>query len=1052
MVLEKLGSSLKTILTKITNANFVDKKLINELIKEIQKSLLQSDVNVQLVLGLTDKIKNRALNEEVPPGLTKKEHLVKVVYDELVAFVGKEEVKIEIKEKPARIMLVGLFGNGKCVHKDSNVLLWDGQTIGIEKLYNIYKEKDECVLEDGFVVPLQDELFVPSMNPDTLRVEKKRVSHLWKLKGKELYQIKLDNGNNFSVKTTPEHPFFVLNGCKVEQKRADELKPGQYVSVPSNYISEPRRYIFRDCLRQFDLDVYVSPEQVQDVKRQIIRQYGTLKNAVKHLLFKRNYCKFTQYLKQGQVPVYFYAGDSAQDRIKLKLNSAQDPVYFPTTLTPELAEFMGYVTGDGYLSKNSVSVSTADNEIIARFAELSKSLFSADISITKDKRSKAYHLRLNSCTITTLLSKLFGINIGRKGRYLEVPKIIQEASSDVVASYIRAYFDCDAYFSPKQRQIEVTSESQINIKQLQHMLLRFSILGVQIKKKIKATEYYYLLIQGRHVMQYANNIGSLLPRKKNALSKYELMTVKQGDGKQDMIPVGSLLKDLRDKGGYSINQIQSEVSSYGLYESKGRISKTQLKKVILFYEKQTNGNFAKLIDVINGKEVNELKHSLSQPLFNALVGEFKTKGMIAEVTNSPTRLLLTEKGKDYAANLGIDLSLLKVLRQLAYSDVSWIKVKEATAIKNDSDFVYDLSVEDNHNFIADGIIVHNTTTAGKLAKFYQKRGYKVAVMQTDTWRPAAYQQLEQLAKQINVQFFGIKGEKDPLKIYKTFEPKLAEYDIVIFDTAGRDALSEDLIEELNKLNKAIHADHRFLVIGADVGQSSQKQAQAFHDTCNVSGVIITKLDGTAKGGGAISACSVTKAPVVFIGVGEKIDDLEKFSPERFISRMLGMGDIELLLEKAKEAMTEEQAQDLGQKLLKGDFSLLDLYEQMSAMQKMGPLKKVIELIPGFGKMNIPSEMLDGQDANLKKWRHIMDSCTKSELEDPDVISQDRIERIAKGSGTSVSDVRQMLSMHKKSKKMVKMMKPGSKKMKQVMKQFGGNMPDMENIDPSMFKK
>jgi signal recognition particle subunit SRP54 len=125
---------------------------------------------------------------------------------------------------------------------------------------------------------------------------------------------------------------------------------------------------------------------------------------------------------------------------------------------------------------------------------------------------------------------------------------------------------------------------------------------------------------------------------------------------------------------------------------------------------------------------------------------------------------------------------------------------------------------------------------------------------------------------------------------------------------------------------------------------------------------------------------------------------------------------------------------------------------MSAMQKMGPLKKVIELIPGFGKMNIPSEMLDGQDANLKKWRHIMDSCTKSELEDPDVISQDRIERIAKGSGTSVSDVRQMLSMHKKSKKMVKMMKPGSKKMKQVMKQFGGNMPDMENIDPSMFKK
>jgi signal recognition particle subunit SRP54 len=336
-----------------------------------------------------------------------------------------------------------------------------------------------------------------------------------------------------------------------------------------------------------------------------------------------------------------------------------------------------------------------------------------------------------------------------------------------------------------------------------------------------------------------------------------------------------------------------------------------------------------------------------------------------------------------------------------------------------------------------------TTTAGKLAKFYQKRGFKVGVMQTDTWRPAAFQQLEQLAKKINVPFFGIKGEKDPLKIYKILEPDVSKLDIVIVDTAGRDALSNDLIEELNKLNQAVKAHYRFLVIGADVGQAAKKQAEAFHDTCNVNGVIITKMDGTAKGGGALTACSVTQSPVVFLGVGEKIDDLEKFVPERFVSRLLGMGDIESLLEKAKEAISEEKAEDLGKRFLKGEFNLIDLHEQVTAMRKMGPLTKLIDMVPGFGKLNIPKEMLEGQEENIKKWRFIMDSCTKDELEDPDIISAQRVDRIAKGSGTSVEDVRALLKQYKMFKKVSKMMKGGgNKKMKQMMKQFGGQLPGM----------
>ncbi len=339
-----------------------------------------------------------------------------------------------------------------------------------------------------------------------------------------------------------------------------------------------------------------------------------------------------------------------------------------------------------------------------------------------------------------------------------------------------------------------------------------------------------------------------------------------------------------------------------------------------------------------------------------------------------------------------------------------------------------------------------TTTAAKLGKFFSKRGLKVGMIQTDTWRPAAYDQLVQLGKNIKIPVFGNKKEKDPVKIFKEFESELKRFDVTIIDTAGRDALSKDLIEELNKLNKAVKADERLLVIGADVGQAAEKQAKAFHESCNITGVIITKMDGTAKGGGALVACSVTDAPVKFIGVGEKVDDFEEFKPKNFVGRLLGMGDLEALLEKAKEAMPEEQAEDLGKKFLKGEFNLVDLYEQMQAMSKMGPLGKVVEMIPGFGQLKLPKDMLQVQEGKLKKWRFIMDSCTKKELEDPDSIDRNRIERIAKGSGTTPAGVRELLKQYKQSKKMVKFLKPGKgKDMQKMMKKFQGMKGGMGNV-------
>jgi len=334
-----------------------------------------------------------------------------------------------------------------------------------------------------------------------------------------------------------------------------------------------------------------------------------------------------------------------------------------------------------------------------------------------------------------------------------------------------------------------------------------------------------------------------------------------------------------------------------------------------------------------------------------------------------------------------------------------------------------------------------TTAIGKLAKYFSKRGYKVAAIGLDVHRPAAPEQLEQLCKYVGVACYIKKGEKNALKIYKEYEKELAKYDVVLVDTAGRDALSDDLIKEINDLNKAIKPEETLLVIGADVGQTAEKQAKAFHESCNVTGIVITKLDGTAKGGGALAACSVTGAPVKFIGVGEKVDDLEEFDPKRFVGRMLGMGDLQTLLEKAKDVMSEEQAEDLSKKLLKGDFNLLDLYNQMEAMNKMGPLNKVMEMIPGFSQIKLPKEALQVQEGKLKKWRYAMDSMTREELEDPEIIEASRISRISKGAGISVSDIRDLIKQYKQSKKLVKMFK-NEKDMNKMMKKFSGKLPGM----------
>jgi signal recognition particle subunit SRP54 len=312
-----------------------------------------------------------------------------------------------------------------------------------------------------------------------------------------------------------------------------------------------------------------------------------------------------------------------------------------------------------------------------------------------------------------------------------------------------------------------------------------------------------------------------------------------------------------------------------------------------------------------------------------------------------------------------------------------------------------------------------TTTAVKLAKYFKDRGLKAAVIAGDTWRPAAFEQLKQLADAYSVAFYGYKGLKAVEVVKKALE--VAKEDVVIIDTAGRHALEKELIDEMIEIARIANPDYKFLVIDAAIGQLASKQAKAFHDAIGINGIIITKFDGTAKGGGALSAAREIGIPIAFIGTGEKIEDFEKFDPASFVSRLLGMGDLKSLLEKVERVAKEEEID--AEAFLKGTFTLKDIYKQIEAMNKLGPLKKVLEMIPMLG-LKIGDEVMEMTQEKMKKFKVIMDSMTEEELLNPKIIDSSRIRRIAIGSGTTPQDVRELLKYYETVRNVMKRMKKG----------------------------
>ena len=336
--------------------------------------------------------------------------------------------------------------------------------------------------------------------------------------------------------------------------------------------------------------------------------------------------------------------------------------------------------------------------------------------------------------------------------------------------------------------------------------------------------------------------------------------------------------------------------------------------------------------------------------------------------------------------------------------------------------------------------VGKTTTIAKLGNYYAKRGNKVALVGLDVHRPAAKEQLKQLAEKNKLNYFIEFDEDDAIKTWKDIEPKLKDYDVVLIDSAGRHSLDKELAKEIKNLSKYIKPTESILVMPADIGQAAKQQAQNFKEAVDISGVIITRMDSTAKGGGALTACAEINSGVYFITTGEKINDIEEFNPKQFLSRLLGMGDLQSLIEKIKSVTDEDKQAKIQKRVEEGKLSLEDVIEQVKSMNSMGGFEKIKSMVPGLGNAKIPENLLENQEAKVSKWEHILKSMTSEEKENPEILEKEtsRITRIAKGSGVNNSDVRSLLKQYKMLNEMIKsgasdMNLEGGMSQKQMMK-------------------
>lgn len=321
-----------------------------------------------------------------------------------------------------------------------------------------------------------------------------------------------------------------------------------------------------------------------------------------------------------------------------------------------------------------------------------------------------------------------------------------------------------------------------------------------------------------------------------------------------------------------------------------------------------------------------------------------------------------------------------------------------------------------------------TTTCGKLALWLKKNGKKPMLCACDIYRPAAIDQLEIVGQSVDVPVFTMRESRDPSVIAKAAiaEAEKKGMNVLIIDTAGRLQIDEELMEELAQLKKTVKPHEILLVVDALTGQDAVNAAEGFNDRLGIDGIIMTKMDGDSRGGAALSTKKVTGRPIKFVGMGEKMDELEPFHPDRMASRILGMGDVMSLIEKAQEDYDEQKAEELERKIRKNRFTLEDFLDQMGQIRNMGGIAKILDMMPGIGKQK--TEDIERGEKEFAQFEAIIQSMTKQEREDPSILNASRRKRIAAGSGQPVQKINQLIKRYEEARKMMRqMMKPGAEK-------------------------
>ena len=1024
-----LGQGIRKALARVTGAALVDEATVKELSKDIQRALLANDVNVKLVLELTKRIERRTLQEKLPAGLSLREHATRVVYEELTAMMGE---KFEPELTPRKIMLIGLFGSGKCVHPDTLIPLTSGETATAESLWD-KRGKIEELPGEGWVKELEEPLEVTSFDQKTLKVVKGRATHVWKMqKTAPLMRVHIRNGNAHAVTVTPEHPFFILENGAVLQARADELRLGQYIAVPRKILFDGTPGLKNKVLENMPDYWLIHDAALASRVKQAIRTKGTLKKTLAESGIKANYCAVSGHLKRGWVYVGLLkaAGikltDWPQEAITVRRKGAQYAMKLPLVLDEGLAELLGYFIADGNLDAAGMHITNESPEINARLPELAHKLFGLPTIAVKSKRSqRLFKTSINSATMVGYLETAFGFKTGRKSSTVRLPEELLNAPDNIARIFLRAYFDCDGYATAGARGVEFCTASKGFANDLRMLLLKDEMHSTLSRKTVNGTSYYRLMLKGSDAERFAFNVSSALQFKRERLYEGIKIGERQTRGIHENIPAGKLLHEARESSGATIGEVQDHVRSYGIYEKEGVISRNSLSRPVACVPRLRHDNKSLLKAADAGVNAHELykKIGCAPGTSSAMAYRLCQLGLLTR-TNDEFRT--TTQGQEYILKEKTGFNQLELL---AHSDVLWLPVTRVELAES-SEYVYDLTVEEHHNFVANGVFVHNTTSISKLAKFYQSRGLSVGVIAGDVHRPAAFEQLEQLAKQVGCDFYGERNAPAE-KVAREGLARLASRQVIILDTAGRSGFDAELANELKRMNEVFKPDDKYLVVSADIGQVAGRQAEAFRDAVGITGVIVTKMDGSGKGGGALSAVHASGAKIAFLGTGEKPDALEVFDAKKFVARLCGFPDLEQLLEKVKGMSDEAALQDA---LAEGKLDYNTFMAQMRAMKKMGPLKGIFQMM---GAYDLPEDVIGQSERKMKQFEALVNSMTPDERIKPDLMKNaKRQERVARGAGVSAKEVKELVSNFEKSSKLVK----GLRGNRGMMKKLGKMLP------------